>query len=195
MGFFLFLVCAMPWIVFMFMKESSTIYLIINIVNFNLIVALLAFSIYRIRKYSKMLVQSNIFANECLMLSHLASFTWLTLLITIGNSLTLSNTGWDSEEDMTIEQLRISYAITIISYLQVTGCLAVVITMMIMFVKHSTVLSKSKEQEITNRFMLVFTGINDLDKINEARLKQHDEQVERDRETKKMKIYRQMANV
>ena len=85
--FFLFMVSAMPWIVFIFIGHNSKIYDIFNMVNFNLIVALLSFSIYRIRKYSKMLVQSNIFANECLMLSHLASFTWLTILITIEISL------------------------------------------------------------------------------------------------------------
>ena len=43
--------------------------------------------------------------------------------------------------------------------------------------------------------MLVFTDISDLNKINQARLKQHDEQVERDIETKKLNFYRQVANV
>ena len=84
-GLFLFLVCAVPWIVYIFIEQNSKIYDIIITVNVNLIVALLSFSIYRIRKYSKMLVQSNIFANECLMLSHLASFTWVALLSTISN--------------------------------------------------------------------------------------------------------------
>ena len=115
-GFFLFLVCAVPWIVYIFIERNTKIYIIINTVNFNLIVALLSFSIYRIRKYSKMLVQSNIFANECLMLSHLASFTWVALLITISNSLTLSISGVTSDKDVTLSQLRISYAITILTY-------------------------------------------------------------------------------
>ena len=66
---------------------------------------------------------------------------------------------------------------------------------MIMFVKHSTVLSESKEKEITNRFMLVFTGIGDLDKINQARLEQHIEQVERDAAAKKLSFYRQVADI
>ena len=44
---------------------------------------ILAFSIFRIRKYSKLLVESKIFANECLMILHLTSFAVYTLLFTI----------------------------------------------------------------------------------------------------------------
>ena len=38
------------------------------------IVSILGFSIYRIRKYSKLLVKNKIFVNECLMITHLISF-------------------------------------------------------------------------------------------------------------------------
>ena len=43
------------------------------------ILVILSFSILRIRKYSKLLVQNKIFANETLMICHLLSFIALTL--------------------------------------------------------------------------------------------------------------------
>ena len=45
-----------------------------------LILIILFFAIVRIRKFSKMLAQNEIFANECLMICHLTAFTWLTLM-------------------------------------------------------------------------------------------------------------------
>ena len=40
-----------------------------------IILFILGFSIFRIRKYSKMLVNNKIFVNECLMITHIISFT------------------------------------------------------------------------------------------------------------------------
>ena len=48
--------------------------------DFILITILLTVAIYRIRKYSRMLVQNKIFANERLMCAHLMSFAVITAL-------------------------------------------------------------------------------------------------------------------
>ena len=90
LGFVLFAFISLPWIVLLFFIISSeddmTIndlkryYDIVSIVCFTSITLLLAYSIYRIRKFSKMLVQSKIFANECLMFCHLAAFSYLAIL-------------------------------------------------------------------------------------------------------------------
>ena len=100
-----------------------------------MIVILLAFSIWRIRKFSKILVQSQIFANECLMVSHLAAFTYLALLNIYSQTI---NIIYQGSSDYTLEEMsdrrkRILLSSVVVQYLSVGGCLAVVITMMIMF--------------------------------------------------------------
>ena len=140
-----------------------------------MIVILLAFSIWRIRKFSKILVQSQIFANECLMVSHLAAFTYLALLNIYSQTI---NIIYQGSSDYTLEEMsdrrkRILLSSVVVQYLSVGGCLAVVITMMIMFLKHSQskdLMSKNQHKEITNRFMLVFSGVKDLSEINKARI-------------------------
>ena len=74
---------------------------------------------------------------------------------------------------MSDKQKRIILTTIIVTYLEVAGCLAVVITMMIMFLKHSqskSLMSKNRHKEITNRFMLVFSDLKDLSEINKARI-------------------------
>ena len=81
-----------PWLLMLVFQYSSSdnanynncalhrAFDVLFLLCFSMIVILLAFSIWRIRKFSKILVQSQIFANECLMVSHLAAFTYLALL-------------------------------------------------------------------------------------------------------------------
>ena len=64
--------------------------MITTMVVTNIITAVLAFSIYRIRKYSKFLVQNKIFANECLMVCHLLSFFVYTMVQNIITSVYVS---------------------------------------------------------------------------------------------------------
>ena len=66
---------------------TKAIYIMIS---YTVTTIILVFSIYRIRKYSKMLVQNKIFANECLMMSHLASFIFLGVISTISQFIEFS---------------------------------------------------------------------------------------------------------
>ena len=54
-----------------------------------MISVVLSFSIYRIRKFSKMLVQNKVFANEFLMLAHLGFFAFLGLTFLATGILTI----------------------------------------------------------------------------------------------------------
>ena len=100
-----------------------------------MIVVVLAYSIYRIRKFSKMLVQNNVFANEFLMMAHLGFFIFLALVfLTTGiESLILTQ----GEEGMYLSFL-------ILEYVEMIGCMGVIVTMMIMFIKHSKTLTKKQ---------------------------------------------------
>lgn len=71
-----------------------------------IVTATLTFSLYRIRKYSKMLVANKVFANEWLMLVHLSCFTILTIttLVAILIGFNLSET--DDIFFMNMSQLR-----------------------------------------------------------------------------------------
>ena len=65
---------------------------------------------------------------------------------------------------------------------------------MIMFIKHSATISEAKQKQIEHSFLLVFSNQEELGEINEERIKQYYEQVEKDKEDKKYRIYRQMAD-
>ena len=69
----------------MFVLGFENIGILTDDICIFVIIALLSFSIYRIRKYSKMLEQSKIFANECLMVSHLTAFIYLGVVMVIAN--------------------------------------------------------------------------------------------------------------
>ena len=141
-----------------------------------MIVLILGFSIYKIRKFSKMLVQSQIFANECLMVSHLAAFAFFTVLNTYTQTLNFRQQGKEWPEtlnEMTDKQKSTLLSATIAEYLKILGCLSIVFTMLVMFFKHSQskkLVSEEQQKEIIQRFMLVFSGMQDLGKINEARI-------------------------
>ena len=62
-------------------KYKKGSYPILITMSYCCVVGILSFSIYRIRKYSQMLVQNNIFANEELMVAHLSAFAFMAFLI------------------------------------------------------------------------------------------------------------------
>ena len=64
-------------IMFDFLSNESN--MMFNTTYYFTIVSILGFSIYRIRKYSKLLVKNKIFVNECLMITHLISFAGLAI--------------------------------------------------------------------------------------------------------------------
>ena len=66
--------------------------------------------------------------------------------------------------------------------------------MMVMFIKHSYSISDEKQKQIEQNFLLVFSKLDELGEINEERLKLYSEQLERDKEDKKQRIYRQIAD-
>ena len=55
----------------------------------------------------------------------------------------------------------------IVMYLSMTGCFAVVLTMMVMFIKHNSAIRENDKRKIARRFMLVFSNKDDLAKINQ----------------------------
>ena len=66
--------------------------------------------------------------------------------------------------------------------------------MMSMFIKHSQTISQDKQNEIEHSFLLVFSKVDQISEINRERITQHYEQMEKDKEDKKQRIYRQMAD-
>ena len=71
-----------------------------------MIVVVLSYSIYKIRKFCKMLVQNNVFANEFLMLAHLGFFTFLALTFVATGTLTilLNNEDQISPTDLKVKR-------------------------------------------------------------------------------------------
>lgn len=129
----------------------------------------LSYSIYKIRKYSKMLVQNQIFSNEVLMLSHLFSFAILAVAFSLEDIVQLQLEG-QAFVDMPDSELWLVYASIILYYCQIIGCLSVIITMMIMFIKHSRTLSDGQQRKLARQFLLVFTKTEDLTEINAQRI-------------------------
>ena len=82
----------------------------------------------------------------------------------------------------------------IVAYIDGTADMGVVVTMMIMFTKHSLSISEDKQKQIEHSFLLVFSKLDEIGEINEERIRQYYEQVEKDKEDKKYRIYRQMAD-
>ena len=62
-------------------KYQKGSYPILITMSYCCITGILGFSIYKIRKYSQMLVQNDIFANEELMVAHLSAFAFMAFLI------------------------------------------------------------------------------------------------------------------
>ena len=59
---------------------------------------------------------------------------------------------------MNLQELRIIYALTILRFFEAIGSIGVIITIMIMFIKHSVQLSPNDKHKISQQLMLVFAG-------------------------------------
>ena len=114
------------------------------------------------------MASKEIFVNECLMISHLLSFAFLTIFETV--TLSISCVFHNRGLVFVIENLNILYANVILYDILVLPYALVYITMCIMFLKHSKSLSKDQKASITQNFMLVFSDAEDLDEINEERV-------------------------
>ena len=79
-------------------------YPILITVSYTCVASILSFSIYRIRKYSQMLVQNTVFTNEALMIAHLAAFAYLTLFIIVLNWITYSISDADELGQLTYQE-------------------------------------------------------------------------------------------
>ena len=130
------LVC-LPWMILPFFRIFYSVAELTEIFGFAIIIAILSFSINRIRKFSKMLVQNKIFANECLMITHLASFTFLGIILIITYTITMILGENYRSTEMTVSEERLAYMSVICEYLISLGCFAVIATMVVMFLKHS----------------------------------------------------------
>ena len=97
-----------------------------------------------------MLAQNKIFANEKLMLVHLISFIVITITATIFGTILLTgvlNKDKDDPDDSYNEhQKRILLFEIIVAYIDGTADMGVVVTMMIMFTKHSLTISEDKQK-------------------------------------------------
>ena len=58
-------------------------YFVVDTACVIIITVILAFSIYRIRKYSKSLTKNKIYANQYLMVTHLLSFLFLAIILVV----------------------------------------------------------------------------------------------------------------
>ena len=103
------------------------------------VVIILAFSIHRIRKYSKLLVKNKIFVNECLMITHIISFAGVTASYSAYTALFFYE----------LSEQKFEYINSIIGCLNHLFLFGVFITMDIMFIKHSKPLSDSQKVSIT----------------------------------------------
>ena len=97
-----------------------------------------------------MLAQNKIFANEKLMLIHLTSFIVITITASIFGTVLLTGVlerdpsgDFDS---MSEKQKRIILFEIIVAYIDGTAGMGVVVTMMIMFTKHSLTISEAKQK-------------------------------------------------
>ena len=77
------------------------------------------------------------------MICHLASFAYLTLFIIVCSSLDFA-IGSQALEDTTLSEKRLIYARTILDMFEGVGAVGVIVTMMIMFLKHSMPLTSTE---------------------------------------------------
>ena len=82
------------------------------------------------------------FANEFLMLAHLGFFTFLALVFLATAILTLVLRSYTRKQIRDAKGMFLSFLI--LEYFELFGCLAVIVTMLIMFIKHSKTLTKKQ---------------------------------------------------
>ena len=97
-------------------------------------------------------------------------------------------------DNISDRQKNMLLAYIILNYVGWTAQIGVIVTMMIMFVKHNQTISQAKQEEIKTSFLLVFSKLDEISDINDMRVSQHYEKMEKEKEDKKNRIYRQMAD-
>ena len=113
----------------------------VNLFSYYAITGILTASIFRIRKYTCMLVQNGVFSNERLMYAHLFSFAFISVLQTISAPIFIRLYDVDTTDFSTQEE-RLNLTETICNYATLFGCFGVSYTMCLMFVKHSRTLTE-----------------------------------------------------
>ena len=108
--------------------------------------SMLTFSIWRIRRFSAMLAQNKIFANEKLMLIHLISFYFVTIYaVSVGTMLTTGAIEVEPDiKNISDQEKRYFLATEILFYVACTAQIGVIVTMMIIFIKHSKTISEAQ---------------------------------------------------
>ena len=102
------------------------------------------------------------------MISHLAAYIYHALLniyIQVQDLISFNNPDL-TLQTMSEKQQRLLLSQIILRYLKTPGSLLILITMLIMFYKHSQskkIVSTAHQKEITRKFMLVFSKLEDLD--------------------------------
>ena len=112
-----------------------------SLISFYAITGILTVSIFRIRKYSRMLVQNGVFSNERLMYAHLSSFALISVMQTFSTPIFIHLYGIN-EADFTTQEERLRLTETICNFGTLFGGCGVVYTMCLMFVKHSKTLTE-----------------------------------------------------
>ena len=95
-----------------------------------------------------------------------------------------------TEQTATDSDRRLYFGFLCPYYLIGVANMALVATIVVILLKHSTNLSSGKRSEIAERFLLVFVKNEDLSKINNDRI----EKYERKRADKRRSAYTEMAN-
>ena len=63
---------------------------------------------------------------------------------------------------MSMQELRTVYALVIMRFFQSIGSIGVIVTIMIIFMKHSAGLSSQQKKNISERLILVFARVNEM---------------------------------
>ena len=173
-----FVVTILPWLIIPFIGDkfiTSYIKALLMTLGYVIVVAVVLFAVLRIRKYSKLLVENRIFANECLMTWQLglliaAVLTKVTMSLIYYRLMQVDDTSSATKHE---ERLYLGYLVPYycIGFIN----MSVIATMLLMFLKHSTDLSGDKKNEIARRFLLVFVNNDDLSQINTERIRQYQE--------------------
>ena len=84
--------------------------------------------------------------------------------------------------------------IIVLNYLSLPPKAGVLFTMFYMFIKSSETGSKRQKKKIAREYMLVFLKNQDLVNLNQQRLELYLNQISRERQARKERVYREMAD-
>ena len=123
----------MPYLIFSILRSNIIVELCLFIISSWVVVILLTIGMFRIRKFSQILIDNNIYCNEKLMATHLISFFAQTLLQSIYCTLEIIQKINHLEDNY-----KVTYALTILELFGLLTTISVFVTMMIIFLKHNT---------------------------------------------------------